>query len=49
MMYCYHPETKDMMSKMDPAQLKEMQDKIMNMSDDDKAKMMEEAKKMGML
>ncbi len=42
-------KAQEMMAKMDPNQLKEMKDKVMNMSDDERAKMMSEAKKMGMM
>ena len=42
-------QAQDMMSNMSPEQMKEVQDMVANMSEEEKAKMMEQAKKMGLL
>lgn len=41
-------KAQEMMSKMDPNELKAMQDKIQNMSEEERKKMMEQAKSMGL-
>ena len=41
-------KVKEMMDKMDPAELARIQDQIANMSDEDKAKLLEQAKAMGL-
>ena len=42
-------KAQEMMGKMDPAELERMKNQILNMSDEEREKMLEEAKKMGML
>ncbi len=42
-------KAQEMMSKMDPAELKRMQDMFMNMSEDEKADIMEKGKDLGLM
>lgn len=42
-------QAKDMMDKMSAQEIKDMQDQVENMSVEDKEKMMEQAKKMGLI
>lgn len=42
-------KAQEMMAKMDPAQLKQMQDMLMNMSDEEKEELMKKGKDMGLI
>lgn len=42
-------KAQEMMSKMDPAELKKMQDMFLNMSDDEKQEMMKKGKDLGII